>query len=94
MRERPAAGAAKDRALHDAVVRQRVVQDQVAGAEQVADDRLVGRVAADEHDRVFGADEVGDAAFQLAVQRLLAGDQPAGRDARAVAGHGVAGRLR
>ena len=55
MRERPAAGARQDRALHDAVVRQRVVQDQVAGAEQVADRRFVGAVAADEDDGGFDA---------------------------------------
>ena len=43
VRERPPAGAGEDRPLHDAVVRQGVVQDQVAGAEQVADHRFVRR---------------------------------------------------
>ena len=39
----------------------RVVQNQIAGAEQVADRGFVGRMAADEDDRRFGADEIGDA---------------------------------
>ena len=69
--------------MDDAVVGQRIVSDQVAGAEQVADRRFVGGVAADEHDRVFHAEQVGDAPLQLAVQRLLAGNQPAGGDAGA-----------
>ena len=51
VRERPPPCAGKNRTLHDAVVGQRVVQDQIAGAEQVADRRFVGRVAADEDDR-------------------------------------------
>ena len=69
VREGPPPGAGRS-PLHDAVVGQRVVQDQVAGAEQVADRRFVGRVAADEDDRIFDAEEFGDRPLQLAVDRL------------------------
>ncbi len=50
------------------------MQDQVAGAEQVADGGFVGGVAADEADRIFDAEKVGDGPFQLAVHRLFAAD--------------------
>ena len=86
VRERPAASAGEDRALNDAVVRQRVVSDQVARAEQVADRRFVRRVAADE-DRSQSSTpmKLGDPLLQLAVHRLLARNQPAGGDAGAEA---------
>ena len=48
VRERPPPRAGKDRPLDDAVVGQGVVQDEVARADEVADDRLVRGVAADE----------------------------------------------
>ena len=57
VRERPPPRAGQDAALDDAVVGQRVVQDQIARAEQVADRRFVRRVTADEDDRVLRADE-------------------------------------
>jgi hypothetical protein len=60
VRERAALGVGMDRALDDAVVSQFVVQDQIAGAEQVPDGGLVGCVAADEHHGVFRPDEAGD----------------------------------
>ena len=86
VRERPAAGAGEDRALDDAVVRQRVVQDQVAGAEQVAD-RPFRSSSARRRSTIASSTPMKSAmaAFQLAVQRLLARDQPAGRNAGAVA---------
>ena len=93
MREGAAAGAGEDAALDDAVVGQLVVEDQVAGLEQVADGRLVGAVAGDEDDRVLRAEEVGDRPLQLAVEGYVARDQPAGRDARAEAVDGVLGGL-
>jgi hypothetical protein len=49
-------------------------------------------MSADEQNRVFRADEVGNAAFQLPMQRLLAGNQSAGRHARAIFRHRVARR--
>ena len=86
----------QNRALHDAVVRQLVVQDQIAGAEQVADGRFVRGVAADEDDRVFDAEESAMVLFQFHVDGLLARDQPAGRHAGAVSVDGplAAARLR
>ena len=69
-----AAGAAEDGALHDAVVRQRIVQDEVAGAVHVANHGFVRRVSADEQDRILSSDEVGDASLKLSMERLLAGD--------------------
>ncbi len=85
VREGPAAGARQHRALHDAVVGQRVVDDQVAGSEQVAERGFVGAVAADEDQRRVDADEAGQLGFELAVDRLFAGHEAAGRDAGAKA---------
>ena len=64
---------------------QRVVQNQVAGAKQMAESRFVRAMAADEDQGRVGADEFGDRAFQFLMDRLFARDEPAGRDARAEA---------
>ena len=92
--EGPPPRAGQQRPLDDAVVRQGVVQHQVAGADEVADDRLVGGMSAHEAQGRLGAQEAGDRPLQLAVQVLLAGRQAAGRDAGAVAVDGLLGGLR
>ena len=65
MRERPPPRAGQDRALDDAVVGQRVVEDQVAGPEQWP--IIVSFVAwpPTKTMAVFGAEELGDRPFQL-----------------------------
>ena len=89
VRKRPPPGAAQDAALNDAVMRQSVVQHEIAGAEQVADRCFVGRMSADEHNRILHADEVGDGPLQLAMDRFLARHQAAGRYAGAETVDGV-----
>ena len=74
-------------------MRQSVVQNQVARAKQVADRRLVGRMAPDVDDRVFRTDQAGDGHFQLAMNGLFARHQAAGRHRRAEAVDGVFGGL-
>ena len=86
MRKRHPAGAGKHRALNDAVVDQRVVNDHVVAAEQMPDDRDVGRMAADQDDAVFAAVDPRERLLELAVNRPLAGDRPAGRDRRCRSG--------
>jgi hypothetical protein len=56
VRERPARGAGELAALHDAVVREAVVDHEVAFAEQVPDHGDVGGVSADQCHRVFCAE--------------------------------------
>ncbi len=90
---RPPPGAGENAALDDAVMRQGVVQDQIAGAEQVADRSFVGRMAADVDDGIFGADEFGNCPLQFAMHGLFARNQPAGRDAGSVTVDGVLGGL-
>ncbi len=75
----------KHRPLDDAVVDQRVMDDDVVAPEQVPDDGDVGRMAADEDDAILGAVQSGERLFQLAVNRPFAGDRAAGRDRGAVA---------
>src|SRR5690606_33235729 len=72
--ERAALGSGEDAALHQAVVGQLVVQDQVARVHQVADGGLVGRVAADKADRRLGTYELGNGVFQLTMNGLFAAD--------------------
>ena len=80
------------RALEDGVVGEDVVDDEVARAQQVPDRRDVGRVARDEDDRRGRAEEPGQRALELAMDRLLAGDQAARAGAGAVAIDRVLGR--
>ena len=83
--ERAATGAGEDGPLEEAVVGEGIVEDEVSRADDMADDGLVGGMAADEGDRVVGADEPGDRLLELLVDDLLARHQPARRHARAVA---------
>ena len=69
----------------DAVVDQRIVHDHVVAAEQMADDRDIGRMAADQRDGVLGAVNARQRPFQLAVDRPLAGHRAARRHRGAVA---------
>ena len=85
VRERPAAGPGEHGTLQETVVGERVVEHEVAGADDVADHRLVRRMAADKRDRVFRAHEPGDFPLELLVDHLLARHEPACRHARAVA---------
>ena len=91
VRERTAPGAGEDASLDDTVMRQGVVQDQIAGAQQVTDHRLVRGVTAGHCHGVFDSRKTGNRLLQLPVQVFLTGDQPAGRDAGAVAVYGVLG---
>ena len=85
MGERHAPRARQDRALHDAVVDQRIVDDHIVAPKQMADHRDVGRMAADQGDAVFGAVDSRQRLFELAMDRALAGDRAAGRDRGAIA---------
>src|SRR5438046_600654 len=75
----------QDRALHDAVVDERVVDDYVVAAEQMADDGHIGRMAADQHDAVLGAMNPRQRLLQFAVDRALPRYHAAGRYRGAVA---------
>ena len=83
VRERPAARARELDAAEDAVVRQRVVQHEVARPDDVADHADVRRVAADHHDRVLAAEELAIASsssrwsgFSPEAMRLAETDVP------------------
>ena len=93
VRERSPTGTGQNAALNDAVMRQGVMQNQIARAEQVADRGFVGRMAADVDDGIFRADEVGNCSFQFTMHGLLARHQAAGRDAGPEAVDGVFGGL-
>ena len=84
----------EQRTLHDAVVGQRIVDDQIFRADQMADRRFVGRVSADHQDRILHPDPTGNAFFQLTVDRFLARHQSAGRHAGAVFLDRIGGRPR
>ena len=84
MREGLGGRAAEPAALLDGVVRQRVVHDQVVLAAEVAHERHVGGVPADQHQRVLGVLPVGDFLLQLLVQLLFARQQAAAAGAGAV----------
>ena len=95
VREGPPARARQLGAAEDAVVREAVVDDEVAGAEEVADDADVGRVAADHDDaRPRCRGSAASALLELAVERLLARGDAARRDRRAVALGGGCGGAR
>ena len=93
VRKRPPAGARENAPLDDAVVRQSVVEHEVARAQQVPDHRLVRGVPAHQGHRIVGAQEAAHFPFQFDVKRPLPGDQPAGRCAGAVAVDGLLGGL-
>ncbi|MBB5462648.1 hypothetical protein HDG33_006322 [Paraburkholderia sp. Cpub6] len=78
-------GAAQLRALHDAVMRERVVHDQVAGTEQRADHGHIGRVVADEHDAIVDLVERRERRFEFALHGPLARHHAARGRRRAIA---------
>ena len=89
--------AGKLGALDDRVVGQNVVEDQIVRPQQVADGGDVGGMAGDEDDRGRGAQERGQGLLQITMHLLLAGDQPTGAGAGAIAvdrGLGGGGDLR
>ena len=65
-------------------MRQRVVHDQVAGAEEMADRRLVRGVSTDKRDRRLCSDKGRQLPFQFPVHRLFARHQTTCRNTRAV----------
>ena len=67
------------RALHRAVVHQRIAEHHVFRPEQMRDRRDVGRVPADVDDRVRDSDELRDLPLQVAVHRPLARHDTTGR---------------
>ena len=83
--ETAAGRAGEPRALEDRVVRQDVVDDEVARAHQVPDGRDVGRVPRDEDDRRRRAEEGRECALEVAMDLLFAGDEAARARTGAVA---------
>ena len=81
------------RAGIDAGVRQLVEQHQPAAADQRRDDAGIGEIAGAEHDRCLGLLDAGEARLQLGIERVIAGDQPRGAGARAIALDRGVGRL-
>ena len=62
-------------ALQNAVVRERIVDNEVTRTGKMTEDGRIGKIAADEHDRVFGSNQVGKLVFEFTVEWPLAGDQ-------------------
>src|SRR6516225_9165745 len=60
------------RALNDAVVDQCIVNDQVIAVEQMANDRHVRRVTANQHDTILAAMDLGQGPLELSVYGALA----------------------
>ena len=60
------------RPLNNAVVDQRVVDDHVIAAEQMADNGDIGRMPADKDDAVVSAVNLGQRLFELSVNRAFA----------------------
>ena len=85
--------AGKLDALQDAVVDQCVVNDQILGAEQIADAGYIGGMAADEDDAVLDAVKIGQRGLQIALDGAFAGYQAAGGGRGAPAVDGIAGGL-
>src|SRR5271154_1051176 len=84
MGERHTAGAREDRALDDAVVDQRVVDDDIVTPQQMPDHGDIGRMATNEDDTVFDAVQSRQGLFEFAMNRAFAGDRTARRDRGAV----------
>ena len=91
MRERAASGTRQGGAEHDRVVSQAVVDHQILRTEQRSNGRHVCAVAADVDDRVLLLVVIRQGALELAMQRPLPGDEPAGGAGRAIIGNGGAG---
>ena len=71
-------------ALHDGVMVDGVVEDQVPLAAEIADDGHVGGMAADQHQGAFGVLPLGQGGLQLLVQGLFPGQQAAARGGGAI----------
>ena len=85
MPERQHGRAREPRAGPQAGMRQLVDQHEVVAADQRRNDAAVGEIARAEHAGRLGAFEAGEAAFELAEQRMIAGHQPRGAAADAMA---------
>ena len=83
--ERAALGLRQLRAHDDAVVGERIVDDEVARAEEGADRRNVGGVPADERQACLLAVVAGERRLERPMDGALAGDQPARRSGDPVA---------
>ena len=83
--ERTLAGLRGAGPLHDAVVGQFVVEDQVAGAEEMVEHRGVRAVAAGKHHGPLRAKEPGQFTIEFVEDRVVAADHAAGRGAAAKA---------
>ena len=83
--ERQHLGARQPRAGPQARMRQLIDQDQVAAADQRRGDAGVGEIARAEHAGGLGALEPRQPLLQLGVERMIAGDEPRGAGADAVA---------
>jgi len=83
--KRPLASLGRRRPLHDAVVGQFVVEDQVFCAEEMTEERCVGAVAAWKHDGPLRADEGGELPVERLQNRIVTPHHPAGRCAAAEA---------
>ena len=69
----------------DAGVRQFVDQDQIVRPDQRRDDAGIGEIAGAEHAGRLGALEPRQPLFQFGIERMIAGDEPRGAGADAVA---------
>lgn len=78
VREGAALGVGEARAFVDGIVRERVIDDEIALAAEVADDRHIRGMSADENNGVLGMLPRGNGIFQLFVDGLLAAEQTAG----------------
>ena len=79
VRKVQAPGAGKLSALLDAVVAERVGQDEIRLAQQIANNGDVGGMTADEGDAILGAMKRRQPLLEGAMQRTLARNQPACR---------------
>ena len=74
--EGPPGGSGEHRPLDDAVVREAVVDDEVARFHQVPDDAHVRRVAAHQGERRLHLEEVRELLLELGMDRALTGEGP------------------
>src|SRR5262249_44377397 len=66
----PPRGPGQDTPLHDAVVDERVVNDQILRAKQMTDGGHIGRMPADVDDAILGSKEARQLRLELSVERL------------------------
>ena len=83
--ERQHGGARQPRAGPQAGMRQLVDQHQVVAADQRRNDAGIGEIAGAEHAGRLGALEPGEPRFELGEQRMIAGHEPRGAGADAIA---------